>query len=1223
MKAQKAKKIAPNILILLTVLAAVVPQIHAAVSQNSKTVYLLPGDKSVIHMDDLWQEVEGYTALEDRYGAWTPTTYKSNDTNVEISGNMDPIKTPYYFSTGFDNTQYISANTFKTNITGLKENCTVLTILKANTIEAWEVTPSGQFVYQSDRRVYFDGVASQAFVTTDSAKQTTTFVVPYLSRNAGYENDLFILYYPFVSGAQKYTSNQTLSVPKPSVWQQRPRLFVGGYETDIFVFERQLGHVTNAGLLPSSTTVVYASLMKGVPSVEFDVKAALNLQKAVYLYRIDVLPGNLMVAVTTDSLLQVTATQAKYTIDATKKTISVSGVTKIDLSNDPLLKKAFIERVAFDNTQAVFVADVAATRGGNIIVCAYDPTKAMVSGCKSTNPKGKNPLRFRLGYSVDAIHFNNGRARIEYYNLVNLKAGIWKGVAVYYNIQPGSTTVSYLTQTDGNARTAAVAAFVPQPSSVSETDEGLRQHTGTKQYSYLIGETAIKTYTNTITDYYCVIDVSTYTSAYPVEITRTKSGTATTKLIYVNKLAGLNDNIQVLALPNIDIYNNTQQELFKIGREHFIGNNLEFKLSDRNFKIINLNGLTLDLTSVEFGDTHRFVSENYGITYNATDLTVIRAFSCKFENPVNHRKCSILPGVVYTVAQGSTLKYVSLNDFEPEEGIVFAVGQKNQTTFVYFGVQYPDSPEVFPVTIGQANFIALDPSAAFFKITSKKETFWIIKKQLITGHDYIDLYSAYNKELTAMPSDNMGKVYTSAQVNLSISDGIQFCPVSVHKNPLEDDLVDVLSICTYTKTTYLFTFNTQDIEDINLAYARNLHNYGNISKACNLGTEILLLTETGTVMGVNYKNDESMSVIDTAAVGYKTITDLWCVRGKDYAVIQGTQTAAPTNNQMSVLMGNRQGDQRNRWFTTLPIANSYVFDLSPTSDGLIVTVATKGTNGADSLNYVAITTTGPHISYGYMKAKPTGDLTLTLDLSGTGGKTATGTIKYSRQNYTGKISLDKPKMPMAGVGSYDLGTLGTITGPILSIDSAGDEFTNITISSPVYEDISYNEQLSAMRNLPEPDAIVHSETTYAVGYRTSITSTMLYYYNNTDQYIGIEDTGFRATNPWAVAIAHYEAQNYTLAVLATVEGGESHLRWFTKSFNTNGGSSFGYIKENFKARSVSVSFWAENIFLVVAIEQDTNVAYAFQVTVMQNGPKDNYVQFITQLLTLSNGNHHK
>lgn len=646
-----------------------------------------------------------------------------------------------------------------------------------------------------------------------------------------------------------------------------------------------------------------------------------------------------------------------------------------------------------------------------------------------------------------------------------------------------------------------------------------------------------------------------------------------------NSYAGLNE------IARSQFYIDGNLKSMPVSTVSFNGNNPEFQISNPDsFSQYYVN--TIEFDQSQLGSSIWFTSFGNGITLDGNTLY---KFNCT--GHIHEKKtCAKDTNVQAQLEDGHSVIYVSTTEFSPEDGIVVVTTKDKTLNFYYFGVQYE---EMFMKSV-----MIKEPVKAgdvYFKITGKLYTFWVNQKNQIL------LFSVYNKEFGAMPDFPYGFADSS-----HVKGGATICPVSVQKCPIQPTIVHVLSNCPGDNR--LFTFYASNVTGLTGTHERSLNDIeigaGDV-KVCTLGFESIVFNPTtGSLLGIKTHDEYSMINIAVDEAGYDKVTDMFCVRDQQAAVIVGTTKDG--KSQFSVLNGNKQFDERNRFHSTVGIKGTVESVSRGANSALIVHV--KETS---SYSFYGIFLNGP--TYLYDNSKPIDQTTgFTISLSVGGKVIDTQPLNITNIQFNGKISVEATESHNSTAGVYDFFDLATVSGPIfdISVENSG----NTTITPRLMKDTLYNDQIQAAINLYEPD-FIRNQGRYAVGFRTFAVSTLVYYYHNYDQFWYMEDTGYLC-DELDVAFSN---QDFLIAAMACNEGGEFHLRWFIKSFTSGSGNDF--IKRDVVASEVKITQINENTFFVVAIDGRTksraNTAETFVLTVSNDGKGNYWVSNSLQTTTIT------
>lgn len=626
---------------------------------------------------------------------------------------------------------------------------------------------------------------------------------------------------------------------------------------------------------------------------------------------------------------------------------------------------------------------------------------------------------------------------------------------------------------------------------------------------------------------------------------------------------------------------NTRQ-LLPISRYSFNGNNPVFKFSQPDlFDQLYLNNLQIN--KEDLGSQIWFISPTEGVSLKDG---VLASFDCHGHIGIASLTCQRSQYNSIKLQTDHKIIYASSNDFPQEEGMILASSKKKTVSFYYFGIQ---QEEVYRKTIQTEQQVK--EGDIWFKITGKLYTFWIIQQNQIA------LYTAYNKELTAMP------IYPSTYIkSSSIKGNTNFCPKSILNCPRHPTNVHVFSNCN--GDARIFNFNTSNPDQMKFTHQNPISSIIAPSKqiqACAIGPETIVLDQgKGILFSKDSDGEYSYSEISTQEAGFKTVSSLFCVRNQQAVVISGKGLKG--ENLVSVIHGNMHLDSRNRFHSTFKVDGDVTRVNQAGSQGLIVT-----TSGGNGESFYRAYLSGPFIFY---QAVNRTSNRFTFSLMNGKEEIDSQDLFLMDQKFEQNITIERTNTRNATTGIYEFFSLATVAGPIFNIDI--QDSPEVLLTPRLLQDQQYLGANQSALNLHEPDFIIHSGK-YGVGFRTFSVSTLVYFYRNYDQFWFKQDMGVLCS---AVSVTIVR-NDYAIAAMSTDEGGEYHLRWFIKSFSQ--GSSRGMIHKDIKVEKVEIVQIDPTHFAVLALSKKTSHTSIYILKV-SNGEDGNYwVSQKNQTSTIPNG----
>lgn len=757
--------------------------------------------------------------------------------------------------------------------------------------------------------------------------------------------------------------------------------------------------------------------------------------------------------------------------------------------------------------------------------------------------------------------FANSKAKVvygsdlEFYNIKTssigneiqfAKKGTTQVINTLFNIVKDKTDVTYDQISDRGGST-----------SVSKGNTGFI----IKAMSYSVYEHSInKVYVSLIADQFA-------SASQDVVITKTQGADVQTFTYGVNISPDLKSGALIRSIPDYQDYKREAVTANKlsINRKSFFGNNLDFQFSLEGFQVMNANDFTFDTASL--GTSIWLHNYKLGLGFEAAKVS---GFKCTGTVLEKNFVCTKNEEISYDIPAGSTLVHIESVTTGSENGaiLIYSTGDDTNVAYIDFANEQ--------VNVGKITGAKSAKGKVFFKIVKDQFSVWIVDPV----KNVADVYASAGKTLASFESK-----MTISTTTIEKAAG-NFCPVSIGQNPAVFSTVEIMSYCPTTGESRLWRFNVpDDLTKIEVLKANPTKLFANPEAGegeinlCNFGKEYLANNPTaGIVYTTDIEDDYSFNGLGTNLIGYTKVDSISCT-GKNFGVFSGVDGSG--EKWMSVIYGNRLGDTRDRYHSTVKYVGDIGF-VTPTENGLII-----GTLNGAVYTFYSILLDGPTVYY--TGAKQTEAQEVTLDILSLTEKVGSKKFSFDLTEFTEKIDSNPKEGSTAQTkeGTYKLTDLADVKGPIFKIEAqVGPDVKSTVTVQPQFE--KNGEYKPTQTTVPEPQSIV-TEGTSSVGIYTAGATLQFYYYKTFDSFEIAVDVGKKST----IADASINNDESLLAAYVTQDG---TLRAYVYTIATKVADDF-VIAADFEATSVVVERINSQKFAVLAVNGKLHTGKAFILTV--------------------------
>lgn len=693
--------------------------------------------------------------------------------------------------------------------------------------------------------------------------------------------------------------------------------------------------------------------------------------------------------------------------------------------------------------------------------------------------------------------------------------------------------------------------------------------------AFVIKSRAFSTYGQDLENIYVTLIADEFSAAsQEVQIRRSIQTETTTFSFNVNILQDLNQGATINSILDYQDYNREGafSHQLQVNRRSFQGNNLDFSLSLDGFKIANANAFSIK--SEVAASKYWLFDLNRGITVN--DQGVLNGLACFGTVTDGDFDCQINDSIKFQIPSGAELIYAVTQNTASEQGFILILSQGSDTLVAYVDLF---AQEVFS---GELKDIQSSASSVFTKVIGGKYHFFIVDA---LGQAAVNVYASPTKDFSQVSATPVATIDNTAIGKRAGN----FCPTSMVQNAQEIDQVDIMSHCPSGESR-LWKMNVTDIASVTAIGSKLFGNpeagEGDLS-FCSFGQEYIVNNPVnGFVFATDTADDYSLNGLGASFLGYNSINQLYCPPGSDSGVITGVDGQG--NNWMSAIFGNRLGDARDRYHTTVQIGAGTVSWVNPIDGGLLVGVV----NGATT-SLFSILTEGPSISY--EGAALSGAQEVTLNVLQLGQQAASTTFTMNLTNWADSLSV-KPN-PVANAttegGSYSLYDIADISGQVFSIAIEVQPEFNKTVSiDPLFtKDGDYQP---SQTTYPQPTTIF-SEGDSSIGFAFG-KPLRIYFYRDNE----IFEKAHAIDRASQVADAAVSNDEFLVSVYAAYENGVYNTRAFTLNLGSGGETFDEVILSNFMATQIYVERINSGKFAAVAVNTHTGEGQAFILVIQED-----------------------
>lgn len=692
--------------------------------------------------------------------------------------------------------------------------------------------------------------------------------------------------------------------------------------------------------------------------------------------------------------------------------------------------------------------------------------------------------------------------------------------------------------------------------------------------AFVIKNRAFSTYGQDLNNIYVTLIADEFTAAsQEFQVRRSIQTETSTFTFKVDILSDLNQGAAINSILDYQDYNREGRfsHQLQINRRSFQGNNLDFSLSLEGFQVTNANAFSIK--SEVATSKYWLFDLSRGITVN--DQGVLNGLACFGTVTGGDFDCQVNDSIKFQIPAGAELIYAITHNTAAEQGFILILSKGSDTLVAFVDLF---AQEVFS---GQLSGVQSAAGKVFSKIIGGQYTFWIVDA---LGQASINVYSSPTKDFSQIAATPVATIDSTTIAKRAGN----FCPTSMVQNARNTDQVDVMSHCPSGESR-LWKMNVADVSSISAIGSKLFGNSeageGDLS-FCSFGEEYIVNNPAnGFIFSTDTADDYSLNGLGTSFLGYASVTQLYCPPGSSSGVIAGTD--AQGNNWMSAIFGNRLGDARDRYHTSVKIATGTVSWVNPIAGGLLVGVV----DGATTSLY-SILTEGPSITYDGPALS--GAQEVTLNVLQLGQQAASQTFIMNLTDWADNLSV-KPNAAANATteaGSYNLYDIADLQGQVFSVDiEIGEELNKtITIDPQFTKDSEYQP---SQTTYPQPSKIF-SEGDSSVGFSFG-KPLRIYFYKDNEVF----DTAYAIDRASSVADASVSNDEFLVSVYAAYENGVYNTRAFTLNLGSGAETFDEVILEGFMATQIYVERINSGKFAAIAVNSYTGQGRAFILVIQE------------------------
>ena len=600
----------------------------------------------------------------------------------------------------------------------------------------------------------------------------------------------------------------------------------------------------------------------------------------------------------------------------------------------------------------------------------------------------------------------------------------------------------------------------------------------------------------------------------------------------------------------------------KIPRNALVANNLRYKFIDKSNTVVeeyfyDLTGIDIEMLIIgykirkfwptfEGEQIHGIVileeiiipqdppsgPQNHIAAYFVCEAFKEELYLCSLDN--SNAKQAIRK---FIMEKDEEIFEVYYNQFSETPGLVVISGIHDPTIINQFTrLSYFRTDKMEFDFSYQKRFANLRPRLSRFVMMGEDFTFWMFSEE----EKKFDIYVSKSLHLSEMEQT---PTIPFEDLKLYDLDADLFCPTGISFDPSKTDTLDISSSCgKHNSILRLNISDSTNIRPINVVQTSRLASSGQRGNqtVCTFPKEYLVFDyDSSSLYFTTTWTDESISEVDLKSMfNFKTIDQLFCIRGTNYAVIKGKDHFK--EDLFAVIEGDSQDDQRKR-YVRITKGRGEILHVKGNHEFLfIVTSQTKSYKHA-----LKFFLEGPVYLF---RTKPgTQEVNFEVKISSENGEgpsetseTLTSSLKTVFVNHSVELDSKGFQTVKAKQGEYDIIDLLNLTVPIYSIDLAKkiETFENqsriqvrnaVTLLKPVRISYDFPERIDGI------DTFGVGKAYKIIGHKLSSDNrdtTKIYIFDSINKMQGVYDTK-NLCDDYSVesALSNERKEGFALAVL--------------------------------------------------------------------------------------------